>query len=466
MKRLFLNTLKTLGVLFVFTLAFKAQGAWASEETTQAVAHGQQAAQVFFWIAIILIAGKVSSLVERIGQPAVLGELLIGVLIGNLALFGFGFFEPLKHEPTIAFLAELGVVILLLQIGLESSIKEMMKVGVNALLVAAVGVVLPFVIGTFLIGPWLLPGESFNTYLFIGAAMTATSVGITARVFKDLGALQTVEARIVLGAAVIDDVLGLVILAVCSVIVTTGTVGLGMISWITAKALLFLVGSIIVGQLLAPWISRFFSRIQSGHGMKFTLVISICLLFAYGAQLIGLAPIVGAFAAGLILRPVHFKHFDEPQIVAEIKQTLQNESQPVRDKVNGVLDKHSDHHLNHLIEPVGHLLVPIFFVMTGIHVRLETLFDVNILWVAVGMTVAAIIGKLVAGLAAGKVSKSIVGWGMVPRGEVGLIFAMIGRSLGVVTDQVFSIIVIMVIVTTLITPPMLTFLLKAKHRST
>jgi len=351
------------GVVFAWATLFVlgwAGHAWAASEGPQAAGHGH-AATVFFWIAVVLIVAKVSGLVERFGQPAVLGELLIGVVLGNLVLLGFDFFEPLKHEPILTFLAEFGVVILLFQIGLESSIKEMMRVGVSALLVALVGVALPFVLGTFIVGPWLLPGLPFNTYLFLGATMTATSVGITARVFKDLGKLQTPEARIVLGAAVIDDVLGLVILAVCSVIVTTGTVGLGMVSWITAKAFLFLVGAIVLGQLLASRISQFFSAIHTGHGMKFTLVLGFCLFFAYTAQLMDLAPIVGAFAAGLILRPVHFKWFDEPVIVADLKEAIHDVEAPVKGKVNRILDKYSDHHINQLIEPLGHLFVPIFF---------------------------------------------------------------------------------------------------------
>jgi len=454
--------LMSLGTLLILGWA---NHAWAVSGEAEAPSHGHQAAEVFFWIAVILLMAKVSSLVERIGQPAVLGELLIGVVLGNLVLLGVDFFEPLKHQSIIVFLSELGVVILLFQIGLESSIKEMMKVGVNALLVALVGVVVPFALGTYIVGPWLLPGLSFNTYLFLGATMTATSVGITARVFKDLGKLQTPEARIVLGAAVIDDVLGLVILAVVSVVVITGSVTVGMVGWITAKAMIFLVGAIVLGQLLAPKISAFFSKVHAGVGMKFTVVVSTCLLLAYTAQLMDLAPIVGAFAAGLILTPVHFKDFEQPAIVTELNDAVQDVSAPVKEKVKGILDKHADHHLNHLIEPLGHFLVPIFFVMTGVSVRLDTLFDVQILLVALGITVAAVLGKLVSGLVAGKVNKSLIGWGMVPRGEVGLIFVMIGKSLGVVNDQVFSVIVIMVILTTLMTPPVLTFLLKSKHES-
>ena len=240
-------------------------------------------AWTFLFIAIMLIAAKVGGLVERFGQPAVLGELLVGVVLGNLALVGFTGFEAIKTDDIIIFLAELGVVILLFQIGLESNIKEMTKVGLPALMVAIAGVVAPFGLGVYVVGPWLLPEADFNTLLFLGAALTATSVGITARVFKDLGKLQTRESQIVLGAAVIDDVMGLIILAVVSAIVTVGSITGSAVAIIILKAVAFLGGAIILGQFCAPHVSMFFSKIQAGAGMKLALAFSIGLIFAWAA---------------------------------------------------------------------------------------------------------------------------------------------------------------------------------------
>ncbi len=412
------------------------------------------------WIPIILLLAKLSSLVEKIKQPAVLGELIIGVIIGNLFLFGINIFEPIKTNHIILFLAELGVVILLFQIGLESNIEEMRKVGFRALLVAVVGVALPFALG-FYVGQLLMPGLDFNSYLFLGATLTATSVGITGRVFKDLNKLQTKEAQIVLGAAVIDDVIGLIILAVVSAIVVTGAVSVSNISMITMKAVAFLVLALFLGQLLAPKIGQIFSKIHSGMSMRFTLVISLGLIFAYLAHLAGLAPIIGAFAAGLLLEPVHFNRFDHPEINEEINKAIIDTDDNTKEKVNNILSKHNDHHMNYLVEPLGYFLVPIFFVITGMQVKLETLFDPKILAIALAITAVAFIGKLASGLMAGKdVNKWIVGWGMAPRGEVGLIFAMIGNQLGVISEELFSVIIIMVILTTLFTPPILNYLLR------
>lgn len=416
-------------------------------------------------IAIVLLVARFSSLVEKIGQPSVLGELVAGIVLGNLALLGITFFEPIKTNEIILFLSELGVIVLLFQIGLESNISRMAKVGFPALRVAIVGVIVPFILGTYVVGPLLLPGLTFHAYLFLGAALTATSVGITARVFKDLGALQSRESQIVLGAAVIDDVMGLIILAVVSAMVTVGEVTLMSVSIITLKAFLFLIIAVFLGQLFAPKIGLLFSKIHTGSGMKFTLAFSFALLFAYAASQIGLAPIVGAFAAGLVLDAVCFRNFRQPEVVGDIENALEGADDRVKARVCGVLQKHSAHHVEHLIEPVAHFVVPIFFVMTGMSVHLEALLDKKILLTAIAVTAVAVVGKMVAGLVVGKgTNKMVVGLGMVPRGEVGLIFATMGVSLGVVSQALFSVIVLMVVFTTLLTPPLLALAIKKLQR--
>ncbi|MBE9562529.1 MAG: cation:proton antiporter, partial [Proteobacteria bacterium] len=416
--------------------------------------------EYFLWIAVLLTLAKFSGLIEKIKQPAVLGELVMGVLLGNAVLFGFGWFEPMEHDPIILFLAELGVVILLFQIGLESCIDEMKKVGLQAFWVACLGVVTPFGLG-YVAGMWLMPGLDPNAYLFLGATLTATSVGITGRVFKDLNKLQTKEAQIVLGAAVIDDVMGLIILAVVSAIVTTGAVSIGSISIITAEAVLFLVGALVLGSFFAPLVNRLFSMIHSGYETKFSIAIIFCLLFAYLANLAGLAPIVGAFAAGLMLEPVHFKMFENLPITNKIQTLMVNTDQDTCDKVNKELEHFNESHLDRLVAPLGNFLVPLFFIVTGMQVDLKTLSDPKIIGIALVITAIAFVGKLSAGLAAGPgVNKWIIGWGMAPRGEVGLIFAMIGKQLGVISDELFSVVIIMVILTTLFTPPILSYLLR------
>ena len=406
---------------------------------------------VLIGVAVMLIVAKVGGEVfERLKQPAVLGELTGGILLGNLILFGFTRAETLKTHDTIAALAELGVIILLFEVGLESDLKEMMEVGWSSLLVAVVGVVAPFLLG-WLVSTYFIPAESTLAHIFIGTTLCATSVGITARVFKDLGKLNTREARIILGAAVIDDVLGLLILAIVAGAIRAAATG-GVLSMfdvvlIAAKSVLFLIGAIAVGHFLMPRVLRGAGRLET-RGVLLTLAISFCLILSWAAAKVDLAPIVGAFAAGLILDEVHFR---PPSGRRE------------RD-------------LHDLLQPVSAVLVPIFFVLMGMKVDLRLFTRLDILGFAVLLTIAAILGKQVCGLAVLErgINRLAVGIGMIPRGEVGLIFAGIGAALTlpaaggvsqpVISAATFGAVVIMVIITTLVTPLGLKWSLGRKRR--
>jgi Kef-type K+ transport system membrane component KefB len=422
-------------------------------------------AQNLLWLALILMAARMfAPLAQRIGFPAVLGELLLGVALGNLSLLGIDYFQQVGKDPIISFMAELGVVVLMLQIGLETRLAELVKVGGRAAAVGVIGIVVPFLLGAFVVGPWLLPELDANAYLFLGATLSATSVGITGRVFRDLDQLATPEARIVLGAAVIDDVLGLVILAVVGGLVKAGSVSLAEVGGIVANAAVFLVVSIGIGRAIAPHSSRWLARLDKSHSMLFAQVLSTGLLMAWLAHLAGLAPIIGAFAAGLLYEPVFFKTFEAPKIVREVETLAPaGGADSLGQSVRDALSRHTSHQHEHMLEPIGYFFVPVFFVLTGMQVDLATLADPAIVVIALGVTAAAVLGKIVAGFAAGRAANAwVVGWGMVPRGEVGLIFAMVGRQLGVMSEAMFSVVVIMVILTTLIVPPVLTLLLRRK----
>jgi Kef-type K+ transport system membrane component KefB len=389
-------------------------------------------------LVIILGFGRLAGwAATRLGQPAVLGELVVGIVIGNLSLAGYGGLEWLKTDTTLNVLAQLGVVLLLFEVGLESTIAQMLRVGRSALLVACIGVIAPFILG-WLAGAWLLPGHSPLVPVYIGAVLTATSVGITARVLRDLNATKRIESQIILGAAVIDDVLGLVILAVVSGIITAADHGAGGLSaleiaGISARALGFLAGGLVLGAVLAPRLLALASRVRV-QGIMLTSGLLVCFIFSYLAFIADLAPIVGAFTAGLILEGQHFKRFEESR----------------------------ERDFESVLHPVSSFLVPIFFVLTGVHVELKSLLDPQIVVLAAVLTAAAWIGKQASSLGVLErgVDRVTIGLGMVPRGEVGLIFASIGTTLVVggeriVSPATYSAIVIMVIVTTLVTPPAL-----------
>ena len=277
-------------------------------------AHADPSAAVVLRLALILLAAKLGSdLAVRLGQPAVLGELTMGVILGNSSLIGVHFFEVFKTDPAIDLLARLGVLLLLFEVGLESTVGQMLKVGVSSFLVAILGVIAPFALG-WGVGALFLPGSSVYVHAFLGATLSATSVGITARVLKDLGKSQTNEARIILGAAVIDDVLGLTILAVVTGMIAAadrgGALSYGTIALILVKAVVFLVASLAIGVRFSPRLFRVAAKLQA-RGVLLAVGLAFCFLLAWLANFIGLAPIVGAFAAGLILEDVHYKEFTD-----------------------------------------------------------------------------------------------------------------------------------------------------------
>jgi len=409
----------------------------SSETDGHGGGHASPVTPVLLGLVIIMIAAKVGGeIAERVSQPAVLGELIAGVVLGNLVLVGYNGLAFLSTNEGIAIIAEIGVILLLFEVGLESNLTEMMSVGKSSLLVAVLGVVAPFFLG-WGVSAWMLPNEDILVHIFIGATLCATSVGITARVLTDLGKVTTREAKIVLGAAVIDDVLGLVILAVVSGVISAANTGGQLASTdvllIVGKATAFLVAAVTIGSWLSPRMFRLCSKLQI-RGLLLTVSLAFCFFLAYLANSIELAPIVGAFAAGLVLDEAHYRNHREL----------------------------GDHGLEELIHPIAVFLVPIFFVLMGIKVDLSTFGQPGVLGFAAALSIAAIIGKMICAL--GVVEKGLdrisVAVGMVPRGEVGLIFAGIGAALvlrgqPVISVPIFSAVVIMVIVTTLMTPPVL-----------
>lgn len=419
---------------------------------------------VFAMFALLLIAGKVGNFVERFGQPAVVGELAFGILLSAVGYFGWSFIGEIGANEIIAFIASLGALLLLFSIGLESNLTEMRRVGVSAMLVALIGVTVPFVLGAYILAPIFFGDASTAAKLFLGAAMVATSVGITASVFRSLGISRTRAAQTVLGAAVIDDVLGLIVLAVVSSIAIGGTVTAGSVSVIALKSFGFLIGAIVLGKLSAKPISKVFSKIYKGIGMKLTFAVSFALLFGYLAELFGLEPIIGAFAAGLILDQVHFNSFADPLIVDDLK-ALEFKAKKDREEIMKLINKHRHMHVEELVSSIGLVLIPVFFVYTGMQINFGSLLQPRLYVIATVISIAAIFGKVVAGLAAKGIwkEKLLVGLSMVPRGEVGLIFAATGKSLGVLNDEIFSVIVLVVVMTTFVAPPLIKRVAFALH---
>lgn len=432
-------------------------------------------------VLIMITAAGGGWLMRLVRQPSVLGELLAGVVVGNLGYwFGSSTLTVLREGDNLArvsglalsssynlaeaaqrilptgphtdllvrllsgpngqtyisvysfidVVSRLAILILLFLIGLEVGIAEMKRVGKYSFFVAVIGVVVPMALGMGAM-KILNPARPVGADLFIGGILTATSVAITARVLRDLGLETTIEARTVLGAAVIDDVLSLIVLAVVSGLAVTGTISASAVGVITGKAAIFLFASLGIGIWLTPRLVRRLAAFRV-HNLKLLFGVSFALLLSWFATTAGLSTIVGAFAAGMVLN----SFFD---------QEIEGSS------------------LHDLLMPIESLIVPLFFVWMGIQVKLETMASKDVLIAGAVLTLVAIAGKLVAGLGCPKfMNRLAVGIGMIPRGEVGLIFAGIGKSIGVVDEGLFSALVLLVMVTTVLAPILLRTVLGVK----
>ena len=410
-------------------------------------------ASVLLSLIVIYLAAKLGGeLCARVNLPSVLGELVGGVVVGvsalNLIVFPEGA-EPVHSflmdfvqltanlEPdalltvfksqseVVSILAEIGVIILLFEIGLESDLKELIRVGPQAAVVAIVGVVVPFVAGT--VGLIAFFGVETIPAVFAGAALTATSIGITAKVLAELQTLSSREGQIIIGAAVLDDVLGIIVLAVVASLAKTGEIEITNVIFLIIGAAVFLVGSILLGRLLSPLFVGLVDQMQTrGQVLISSLVFAFVL--SYIAAAIQLEAILGAFAAGLIL--------------AETTKRKELEEQ---------------------ISPIADMLVPVFFVTGGAHTDISVLNPLNPakregLVIASFLVIVAIIGKVITGFTVfGQegINRLAIGVGMIPRGEVGLVFAGVGAASGVLSESLDAAIIVMVIFTTFVAPPLL-----------
>ena len=441
-------------------------------------------------IILIILAAVIGRWLAEISkQPIVLGELIVGIVIGNIGYWfdmpifnlimelsnveeifrvvcssGLSVAESVRYVYSpiqltdgeignklltiltgnhavryiiIGFIlwlfSGLGIIILLFMVGLDTSIADMKNVGKQATLVALFGVLTPLLLG-IVISYWVLPESSVSFKLFLGATLSATSIGITARLLKDLNKIQNKTVQIILGAAVIDDIVGLILLAIVVAIATTGELSTFHILRISILSIMFFGTVFLFGERIVRWI--LIGRINRKNQK---LLYSICLAFTFSlvANLIGLSSIVGAFAAGLILSENYF--------------------------TKSSVDKTT---IKQLIAPLEAVFTPIFFILMGMQVNLTTFFNSDAIWLSLSITAIAILGKLLSGIFAGSENDRLsIGIGMVPRGEVGLIFAIIGKSIGVFSNTTFSAVVFMVIVTTLITPILLKWSVNRNSRT-
>lgn len=447
--------------------------------------HGDPSAGVFGSLALIVICAAIGRFgAKKLNQSPVLGELMVGIVVGTV-LFQFGgptvtiirhydliqntvektlsegkewettvrsslaqagfpkeqadrmerlllsknFPSYLSLARSIQLFASLGVVMLLFMVGLEVSLKELKAIGGSASAVALIGVSVTFLL-SFFTALLLRPGSAgVIPALFCGAALCASSIGVTARIFKDMNKVDTNEAKTVLGAAVMDDVLGLIVLAVVTAVATTGSVKIEALLWILLKTVLFLGAVVIFGVRFLKKTVQFFARLDLGR-IKVLYPFALLMLLAWLADRVGLAGIIGAFAAGVIIKE---ESFTDIGVGLDDGQTVDS-----------------------ILAPIEELLAPIFFVLIGLQVDVTTLANMNVLLIGLLLTAVAMAGKLAASLGVrGGTDRLSVGIGMLPRVEVALIVASMGKSLGVFDNALYSVIIIVVLLTVLVTPPLL-----------
>jgi Na+:H+ antiporter len=379
-------------------------------------------------ILMITLADICGYIFERLGMAEILGEIYAGILLGNLALIGveFDLSDLLRSSEFMVYSSELALVLLLFIVGLESDMRALLRVGSNALAVAATGVILPIALG-LAAGAVLGFGTGIEGW-FVGAMLAATSVGITAKLLGDSNLLNSRSARVILGAAVIDDVLGILLLAVLASVVVSGEVSALDLLWIVAKALLFFTAAILIGQKMMPSVVHIISL--NKHSSVWTgFALCLALGFAQLAHFAGLAPLIGAFVAGLLLDDVDFR-------------------------VGDALQKHR---LEELVKPISDIMITIFFVGIGAQVELQTLLDPQVLLLIASLTVVAILSKGVAGftIRGSGFDRLGIGFGMIPRGEVGLVFAAFAFGHQVFDTTMYSALVLVVLLTTLVGPILL-----------
>lgn len=365
-------------------------------------------------LAAVIIATKLlGELARRFGQPSVLGEIFAGVLLGGSAL---AVLDP--RDPAMHALGQLGLFVLIFQIGVHTDVRALRRVGTSATLVAVAGVVLPFVGGFFVARAF---GFTMLASVIAGASLTATSMAISARVLGDQGILQTKEGHVVLGAALLDDVIGLIVLSVVVGVVGGASVTMSGIARVSVSSAAFILIALAVGNYAMPPLFRVLDGIRA-KGSLGMFGIAFGLLLAALAIVSGTSMIIGAFVAGMILHPTPQRQ--------EIERTTAQ---------------------------IGHFLVPVFFAVVGASVDLVALTSNTALGVGGALIAVAIAGKLLAGFAPWRFrgNKLLVGAAMVPRGEVGLIFAQMGLATGAITPELFGAIMLMVIVTTFVAPPLL-----------
>lgn len=417
---------------------------------------------IYLWLVIFIFLSRSLSFVKKIGIPIAVGEILAGIILGQLDYFGIDLFTPAEHHTIIQFLAELGAIILMFEIGLESKFSDLKKNFKRGIKLAVIGSILTF-IGGFAVSWLLIKEQHLLLNLLMGVICAATATGISAKIFKEMGLLHTKEIKIVLVSSILDELISILCFGVISVMLITRTLGFTVVSLSLAQALVFFIFAAIFGRWITPLITKWSTKIHAGINMKLGVLLIICFFFSWFAHILGLAFVVGSFIAGLILDEVYFKTFSRSNFLIQLRTLA---AQVPDDKLRGQLNQTIHHQegqtIKELLKPIAHLFIPIFFINIGMMLNIPDLLNQRTLILTFALLGISFFGRILSGyfVREKNINHLILGLGLTPIGEAGLIFASFGKEAGLIDERVLSAIVSAVVIAAIITPILIKFSVK------
>lgn len=407
---------------------------------------------LFVWLIFCIVLSRAFSFVKKFGVSILIGEIFAGICIGNAHLLGIHIFDGMVNNPTIEFLSELGALILMLQIGLECSPEDIKLHGIGSGIVALAGTILTFVSG-FLVAKYLIHGSTLSVQLLVGLVASATATGISAKVFKDMKLLHLQEIKVILVAALIDDLFSIICFGIISSFILASKSNISHSLIDVGVFFLFSLGFKI---LVLPNLLRVVVKIDKGINMKLGLLMGICFLFAWVANLLGIAPALGAFVAGIILDKNIFDKFSNSKFLNNVHdQANEIKEDKVRQKLIASIKHEKEKSLHTALKPLAYVFTPIFFIYTGLLLNLSTLVHLQTIILSLSLFITTFISRFISGyfcINKPKLSKALIGIGMPPIGEAGLIFTLFARTHGIMSNDTVAAIIAAVVMSSIIIP--------------
>lgn len=412
---------------------------------------------IILWLAVILFYGKISGAIERIGMPSVLGELIMGAILGNIALVGIHFLDPVKTDPTINFLMLLGTIILFFQAGLAINLSSLGSFFWKALGLAILGLI--FSICAFYYAlPLFVKDLSPMVILYMALTLSPTGAGVTARIFQDLGKLKSKSSQLIISSGALDNIICFIMQAILVAFIYDKTIHYEQTGLFIVKVLGLILAIILLGRFILPFTVKFLAGIYSERSLEFAFAFGMGLFAAYFAQSIGISPVIGALLVGIVIAPDYFALFKDSAVLTQIENMISAKKLfwAKAEKSANPLKQIQAQDFENMFTTPAFLLVSVFFVVTGMKLDLKMFIEPQYIMAAIFFTVIAFATKMLGSLIVERRVRSITGIGMSPRGVTTLVFAGMGQSAGILTPDLVSLIVMIVMMTTFIAPIIIT----------